>query len=294
MLAFRIADLKLRMDVGGGDLKIGTPPSYIKFIDQPSFLNNKKTIDHEFLPNILYLKICMIPGVEIRTWHKLLHQDILWELWQDEAGRFVFVNLLEPGYYWAVIEPDFSRGEVFYDYSFAQQGYAYPLASLDLRIFVNWLGDFGDVILHASCIAVDGEGYCFVGRSGIGKSTLAGFLKQNNGFEVLGEDHVILRYIEEQFWVFGSPWHENPEMCSTSKVPLRKVFFLDRNLQPGTTQVKGADGASRILQTALIPYYRPELVERILERLTKLAVSVPFHTLSYQIGSDVWELIRNC
>lgn len=293
MLTCQIADLKITLEAGGGDLKIGTPPSYIKFIDQPSFSNDIKKINHKFSPNTLYLKIHEIPSTEICTWHKLLHQDILWELWQDETGRFVFINLLEPGYYWAVIEPDFSTGEVFYDYSFAQQGYPYPLASLDLRIFVNWLGSFGDVILHASCAVVEGEGYCFVGRSGIGKSTLAGFLKQNNGFEILGEDHVILRYIEERFWVFGSPWHENPEMCSARGVPLRKVFFLDRNLQPGTTQIKAADGVSRVLQTALIPYYRPELVESILERLTKLAGAVPFHTLSYQIGSDAWELIRS-
>ena len=51
-------------------------------------------------------------------------------------------------------------------------------------------------------------------------------------------------------------------------------------------------GVARLLQTAFIPYYRPAAVAAILDRLALLAEHVPFHTLSYQLGEDVLELIQ--
>ena len=140
-------------------------------------------------------------------------------------------------------------------------------------------------------MVLNGEGYCFVGQSGAGKSTLAKFLKSEHGFVVLGEDHVVLRYISHQFWVFGTPWHVNAEMCSPIGVPLKKVFFLDRDLRPGVSPIQPIKGITWLLQTAFIPYYRPEIVDKILGNFSILGESTPFYSLSYPLGTNAWELI---
>jgi hypothetical protein len=152
------------------------------------------------------------------------------------------------------------------------------------------------MILHAAGIDVDGQGYCFVGSHGAGKSTLtasfAAPTEEQGKVEVLGEDNLILRYQEDQFWIYGTPWHLNPEMCSPRGVPLKKLFFLDKTAGQQVEQLLPVDGVARLLQTAFIPYYRPETVSNILDRLALLAGQVPFYTFCYQLGSDIYQLIH--
>jgi len=146
--------------------------------------------------------------------------------------------------------------------------------------------------MHASGISTNGEGFCFLGESGAGKSTLAGMLSQDPGITVLGEDQVILRYLDGQFWIFGTPWHQNPHMCSQIGVPLTKMFFLDRSAPPGKVALKPVDGVSRLLQLAIIPYHLPQQLPRILDRLSLLAENNPFFSLSYTLETNPWPMIQ--
>jgi hypothetical protein len=167
------------------------------------------------------------------------------------------------------------------------------LESLDIRLFLNWLGESGDLILHASGVSYAGMGICFAGSSGVGKSTLAAHLSDHQSIIVLGEDNLVLRYLDDDYWVFGSPWHLNPTMCSPQGVPLQKLFFLTRGAENGIRQLSPIDGVTRLLQTAFIPYYRPECVVKILENISRIAERIPFYTLSYDLGENVWEMIQN-
>jgi len=169
----------------------------------------------------------------------------------------------------------------------------YPLKDMDMKLYVNWLARSGDIILHASGVLVDGKGVAFAGNAGAGKSTLASFLLRNYEVKVLGEDQVVLRYINGRFWIFGTPWHENPEMCSPLGAPLEKLFFLDRGLPNGVSEVKAVECTTRILQTAFIPFYRQDLLPGIMDRLGTLSTQVPAFTLSYSLGTDPWPLIES-
>jgi hypothetical protein len=239
---------------------------------------------------VLQIRNNALPATKI--WGKSLCRFEHWELWLDELRRYVFVAPQQSPLLRMVVEPGFMHGEVVGDFSRVIGTDFYPLQDFEIILFSNWLASFGDVILHASGMVMDGKGYAFIGPAGAGKSTLASSLFNDHAFLVLGEDQVILRFLEGQFWIFGTPWHENPAMCSPSGAPLERLFFLDRNARQEVVSLTHMDGITRILQTAFIPYYRHELVPSILDRLTLLAEQVPFHSLSYQLGSDVWPLIR--
>jgi hypothetical protein len=294
----QVAGLGLELDGRDADLKILPPRCYEEFlkpVGQPqAFL--LLTEDGESFPHYadrLVLKIknqSLDSNEEIANIYPVFHYDN-WEIKFDSQGNFILEALRIPPSRRLVINPEFSRGELQGDYSDSEIDGYYPLKDMDMKLFVNWLACSGDIILHASGVIVNGKGYAFAGIAGAGKSTLASFLLQNQAATILGEDQVILRYLDGRFWIFGTPWHENPGMCSPQGVLLEKLFFLDRDWRQGTSMIKPVEGTTRILQTAFVPFYRQDLLPGILARLDRLSSAVPYFVLSYQLGADPWPLI---
>jgi len=223
---------------------------------------------------------------------QLVYTSKTWEFWKHQDGRMVFLSLSQHPICKLTIDPTFTNGEVDVDSSTPANKPFYPLEYLEIRLFSAWLATFGDLILHASAIVLDGKGYCFIGESGAGKSTLARELLNRHGAVVLGEDQVILRFLEGRYWIFGTPWHLDSGMCSPIGVPVDQMIFLDRSLPPGRKPLPTIEGTERILQTGFIPYYFNETIPLILENLSRFARLVPFSTLSYRLGEDPWFLIR--
>jgi len=225
------------------------------------------------------------------SWESLVCRNEIWELWTGAQGNFIFTNPMQSLHRQLIIDQDFSKGVVYGKFKELINQY-YPLPQdLEIVFFVNWLGKFQDMILHASGMVYEGRGYVFAGRSGVGKSTLISSLSQEPGVTVLGEDQVIMRKLGDKFWIFGTPWHENRNLCSPSGAPLEKFFFLERQNKQTVEEISAVDGVTRLLQTAFIPYYRPKLVDRLLERLTRLSEMVSMNVLSYNLGTNVLKMI---
>ncbi len=225
------------------------------------------------------------------SWDFLICRNEIWELWTDQNGDYIFTNPMQSLHRQLVIDRQFTDGEVYGNFQDSTKP-NYPLPQdLEIVFFVNWLGQFNDMILHASGMVHEGRGYAFAGRSGVGKSTLISSLAQETGVTVLGEDQVILRKLGDDFWLFGTPWHENRNLCSHIGAPLEKIYFLEQQDSQSVEEVTPTDGVARLLQTAFIPYYHPKLVDRLLERLALLSEQIPLRQLSYNLGTNVLEMI---
>lgn len=226
------------------------------------------------------------------TWEKSLCVTKIWELWNDEEGHFVFYNPLQPLLRQVIVDPDFNHGLLIGNFDLGTR-LVKPLSQdLEIVLFSNWLAKFGDLILHASGFTYEGKGYVFAGDAGIGKSTLAAHFSKNPAFTILGEDQVIVRLKDDRFWVYGTPWHINPQMCSPNGAPLESLFFLEKNGNNRITPITSIEGVKRLLQTAFIPYYRVDALPAILDRIVLLSESIQFMSLSYTLGTDVWSLIK--
>lgn len=235
-----------------------------------------------------------VPISRQTTWKEKIAGTEIWELWTNWEGNYVFHNPLQDSYRQVIVERDFSRGRVLGNFSFAPGTKVFPIPQdLEIVIFANWLGTFGDIILHASGISKNGKGYVFAGNSGVGKSTLAAQLANYDGVTILGEDQVILRRINNDFWVFGTPWHENPAMCSSLGVPLEKLYFLERGIGTSVEALPAIECVSRILQTAFIPYYQRSSLEKIVNNLETITRDYEIQVLCYLLGDDLLSLISN-
>jgi hypothetical protein len=286
-LELRVAELDFMLDGGDSGLRLVPPQGHYKFLRPQT-----ARADPPAAPGILLLHVHREPLPMDKTWGVLLCRTKIWELWQDDGGDFIFTAPRGSPPSKLVVDRGYQRGEVNGDFPASDGTGVYPLQGLDNLLCVNWLASYGDVILHASGLVIDGKGYAFLGPAGEGKSTLAASLAAYSQTTVLGEDQVILRYREEHFWIYGTPWHEKPENCSPLGAPLEKLFFLDRKGSLGVFKCEPQEGVTRVLKTAFIPYYRPELVPNILDRLALLAMQVPFYLLNYRLGSDVRKLVN--
>jgi hypothetical protein len=286
VLGLRVARLGLWLDARSIGLHMVAPPLHTKFLQGEQGFQDPFSGKGDL---VLHVKNATLPET-IPGAARLSHSEN-WELWLDEHERFIFLAPRQSPPVRVVVEPGFTTGELLGDFSSSAGADVYPLEILEIRFFANWLATFGDVILHASGVVVDGKGYAFIGPAGAGKSTLAASLLANHAALVLGEDTIILRCLEDRFWIYGTPWHLDPDMCSSHGAPLEKLFFLDKAAPQGVERLTPADGITRILQTAFIPYYLPKALSAILDRLGLLAERVPFHSLSYPLGFDAWKLI---
>ena len=226
-------------------------------------------------------------------WSALLCKNKIWEIWKDSSGTYTFFNPHQYPIREIQINPSFTQGTVIGQFTKDHNRPEDLLPqSLEIVLFSNWLANKGDLILHASGFMINNEAYAFLGESGAGKSTLIRSLLNQPKVTILGEDQVILRFIQGQFWIFGTPWHLDPAVCSPLGALLKGLFFLDRNKPYGLHPIPPVKAYERILQTAFIPYYREDALERILDGISKLIETVSMHSLSYKLGENLLEMIN--
>lgn len=275
--SFSIANLNVNLDAQGSNINFAVSESHKKFSN--------------YRPPRGGLSLCIKnrePAKE-ENWKPVYVSSEIWELWQDPSQNFIFVQSeIAPPKRHIIVDKNFTNGEV--TGQFSENNYKkiapYPLQNIEIKMFINWLAGYCDLVLHALGLRLDGRGYCFAGPSGIGKSTLAEMLNNIPGIELLAEDNVVLRYVDGQFWIYGTPWHLDAKMCSSGSAPLDGILFLDRSIAPGVIDCKPLQGVTRILQTAFMPYYRKETLSGILDRLNLLSKTTPFYLAHYQLGSD--------
>ena len=91
------------------------------------------------------------------------------------------------------------------------------------------------VLVHGSCVAVDGAAYLFCAPSGTGKSK------------------PIVRLTQDQAIVYGTPWDGKHRLSSNIAVPLRAICLLGRDETNHIEQTSAKDAYSALLRQV----YRP-------------------------------------
>ena len=220
-------------------------------------------------------------------WQQLVYRTKIWELWKDNQDFLIFYNPMQPVLRVLRVAPDFSAGQVDGDFRPGEPGANQILPrELEIVLFSNWLGSFGGWILHAAGVSLGGAGYAFVGHSGAGKSTLAELLAQNADVTLLGEDQVVVRRQGKDFWIYGPPWHYFSSRYSPEGAPLKGLYFLDGKGEGTLKNLTPLEGASRLLQTAFIPYYQPQFVQLILANLADLTQQTSLRTFNFDKSSS--------
>jgi len=124
-------------------------------------------------------------------------------------------------------------------------------------------------------------GRLFVGQSEAGKTTTAGLWLARGGVEIVSDDRVVVREIDGEWRMFGTPWHGEAELSSPSSAPLAGVYLLQQATASRLVDVTPAEAAARLFGCAFPPFYDADSVAFTLELLDRLVANVPVRVLEF-------------
>lgn len=85
------------------------------------------------------------------------------------------------------------------------------------------------LLMHSSVAIKDGYGYMFLGKSGTGKSTHSSlWLKHIPETELLNDDNPVVRIINDEVIVYGTPWSGKTPCYRNLSLPLGAVVRLSQ------------------------------------------------------------------
>lgn len=83
------------------------------------------------------------------------------------------------------------------------------------------------ISMHSSTVVLDGKGYMFMGKSGTGKSTHSRlWMAAFPGAELLNDDNPVVRMIDGNAIVFGTPWSGKTPCYRNLAVPVGGIVRL--------------------------------------------------------------------
>jgi hypothetical protein len=161
----------------------------------------------------------------------------------------------------------------------------------DQALLSNRLARLGVCVVHGSSLAIDGGGYLFCGRSGIGKTTIAR-LWRRQGAILLNDDRSLVHIGNEGALLSASPWHgEDPEINALT-VPLRAIFHLGQSADNRLGTLSPAVAAARLAANSVLPFYLEASLASALDVIARLAERVPSHQLDFAPDDRALDLVR--
>ena len=159
-------------------------------------------------------------------------------------------------------------------------------------LMINYLAQGYGVIMHACGLDVNGKGMLFIGESGAGKSTLANLWDREKAATVLSDDRTIVRHMDGDFRMYGTPWHGEAKFGSPRGVKLEQIFFLRHSRKNGIQPLTRVESVLRMLQCSFPPYWDAAGMEFTMGFFEKVATHVPFHELLFEPDKRVIDFIK--
>ena len=128
-----------------------------------------------------------------------------------------------------VTSADYSDAVVYVPKAYADKLVEFALSNAMMLLYTFRTSGTDTLMIHASVPSFEGKGYVFLGKSGTGKSTHSSlWLKHIEGTELLNDDNPVLRVVDGQVRVYGTPWSGKTPCYKNLDMPLGGVVRLSQ------------------------------------------------------------------
>lgn len=110
-------------------------------------------------------------------------------------------------------------------------------------------------VLHSAVIEKDSQGYAFLARSGVGKSTHISLWKRVYGdsVSIVNGDKPIVRLIDGELYAYGTPWCGKECWQENRRTRLVALCFIERGEENSISPLSSEESALKIMKQVLIP-----------------------------------------
>ncbi len=148
-------------------------------------------------------------------------------------------------------------------------------------------------VFHASSVAHSGYGLAFSALSGVGKSTHTGlWLKHREGSYIINDDAPALRFIDGNWYIYGTPWAGTTGINTNVCLPLKSLVFLERSTDNHISDCSVTDGIRRIFE-ALIHPASDEISDIIFELIAQLFTNAKVCVLGCNISPEAVDTVED-
>lgn len=153
----------------------------------------------------------------------------------------------------------------------------------------------GTVAIHTSTITYKGRNVLFLGESGTGKSTHTRLWRENiEGATLLNDDSPIVRAIDGDIYVYGSPWSGKTPCYKNERYPLAGCVRLSQAPYNKIHRLSTLQAYASIHPSCPPDFaYDEYLYDGISETLDKFLTKVPFYHLECLPNAEAAHLSKD-
>ena len=136
------------------------------------------------------------------------------------------------------------------------------------------------LLIHASLVRNNNFGYAFIAKSGTGKSTqVSMWLRHIAGSDLMNDDNPIIRCIDNEFWIFGSPWSGKTRCYRNIKARLGAITRIDRATTNSVDKLSPIQAFASLLPSCSSMKWDSDIYNTICDTITKIVETTGIYTL---------------
>lgn len=136
------------------------------------------------------------------------------------------------------------------------------------------------LLIHASLVRNNNYGYAFIAKSGTGKSTqVSMWLRYIAGSDLMNDDNPIVRFIDNEFWIFGSPWSGKTPCYRNVKAKLGAITRIDRASTNSVEKLPPIQAFASLLPSCSSMKWDTDIYNAVCDIITKLVETTNIYTL---------------
>ena len=146
----------------------------------------------------------------------------------------------------------------------------------------------GDIFIHGSGVSHKDRGYLFTGRSGRGKTTIAG-LFNDSGSQVVHDDRLVIRQKDKGVFMYNTPVYDNEKYSEAS---LSSIYIIDHGKKNESRPLSRSDAVSSIMSNCIQHHWDSGLINNLTGSIVQLIDRVKVKKLKFVPDSTLVSFIE--
>lgn len=162
------------------------------------------------------------------------------------------------------------------------------------RKIAEIMPQYDTMLIHGSCVAVDGVGYLFTAASGTGKSTHTRLWREVFGPRavMVNDDKPLVTVTEKGAIIHGTPWNGKHHLGENISVPLKAICVLNRGEENRIEKTEFLKAYPVLMGQTYRPKDEPSFL-KTLDLLEKLGKNIDIYSFSCNMEREAVKVSYN-